>query len=264
MSYKAALIIVILATGTFLLYIWQFDFPELQDDLPQEITEEIKEPDSQSPAAGICDFYKGPTVIFQIQEGIPSPRCARVLPGQFLTFMNSSNANVSFVFAGRTLSIEPGESVTNGLRVETYLKPGVHVVPMDIYGGLGPEVWAQDSRTFEIDGIITQQFISARSFVMQTQSGELSLEVTDDTRITLPDGAPVSSDQFSTYLVPSTPVTVIAHITEANSGTALEIRINSASDSNPVACTLEAMLCPDGTAVGRVGPNCEFAPCPGQ
>jgi hypothetical protein len=30
----------------------------------------------------------------------------------------------------------------------------------------------------------------------------------------------------------------------------------------PVACTMEAKLCPDGTAVGRTGPNCEFAPCP--
>jgi len=28
------------------------------------------------------------------------------------------------------------------------------------------------------------------------------------------------------------------------------------------ACTLEAKLCPDGTYVGRTGPNCEFAPCP--
>lgn len=28
------------------------------------------------------------------------------------------------------------------------------------------------------------------------------------------------------------------------------------------ACTLEAKLCPDGTSVGRTGPNCEFAPCP--
>lgn len=28
------------------------------------------------------------------------------------------------------------------------------------------------------------------------------------------------------------------------------------------ACTTEAKVCPDGTAVGRVGPNCEFAPCP--
>ncbi|MEK7167652.1 MAG: TspO/MBR family protein [Patescibacteria group bacterium] len=32
--------------------------------------------------------------------------------------------------------------------------------------------------------------------------------------------------------------------------------------SRPVACTMEARLCPDGSAVGRVGPNCEFAPCP--
>lgn len=27
-------------------------------------------------------------------------------------------------------------------------------------------------------------------------------------------------------------------------------------------CTMEAMLCPDGSTVGRSGPNCEFAPCP--
>ncbi len=30
----------------------------------------------------------------------------------------------------------------------------------------------------------------------------------------------------------------------------------------PRACTQEAKLCPDGSAVGRTGPNCEFAPCP--
>lgn len=32
----------------------------------------------------------------------------------------------------------------------------------------------------------------------------------------------------------------------------------------PIACTRDAMICPDGSAVGRVGPNCEFAPCPGD
>ena len=31
-----------------------------------------------------------------------------------------------------------------------------------------------------------------------------------------------------------------------------------------VACTMEAKLCPDGSAVGRTGPNCEFAECPGE
>jgi hypothetical protein len=28
------------------------------------------------------------------------------------------------------------------------------------------------------------------------------------------------------------------------------------------ACTREAKICPDGTTVGREGPNCEFAACP--
>lgn len=28
------------------------------------------------------------------------------------------------------------------------------------------------------------------------------------------------------------------------------------------ACTLDALICPDGSSVGRTGPNCEFAPCP--
>lgn len=27
------------------------------------------------------------------------------------------------------------------------------------------------------------------------------------------------------------------------------------------ACTMEAKICPDGSSVGRVGPNCEFAKC---
>ena len=31
---------------------------------------------------------------------------------------------------------------------------------------------------------------------------------------------------------------------------------------NDVACTMEAKICPDGTSVGRSGPNCEFAACP--
>ncbi len=35
---------------------------------------------------------------------------------------------------------------------------------------------------------------------------------------------------------------------------------NSIKNGKP--CTMEAKLCPDGSAVGRTGPNCEFAPCP--
>ncbi|HEX4798913.1 MAG TPA: hypothetical protein VFV22_00035 [Candidatus Paceibacterota bacterium] len=34
--------------------------------------------------------------------------------------------------------------------------------------------------------------------------------------------------------------------------------------SDSVYCTMDAKICPDGSAVGRVGPHCEFAPCPGE
>lgn len=34
--------------------------------------------------------------------------------------------------------------------------------------------------------------------------------------------------------------------------------------NEPVACTMDAKVCPDGSYVGRIGPNCEFAACPGE
>lgn len=37
--------------------------------------------------------------------------------------------------------------------------------------------------------------------------------------------------------------------------------ISGCSKPQPQACTEEAKICPDGSAVGRIGPNCEFAPC---
>lgn len=33
------------------------------------------------------------------------------------------------------------------------------------------------------------------------------------------------------------------------------------STQKPVGCTMEAKLCPDGSSVGRTGPNCEFEAC---
>jgi hypothetical protein len=34
------------------------------------------------------------------------------------------------------------------------------------------------------------------------------------------------------------------------------------SQNTKIACTTEAKLCPDGSAVGRTGPKCEFTLCP--
>jgi len=38
-------------------------------------------------------------------------------------------------------------------------------------------------------------------------------------------------------------------------------REEAKNSQKPVACTEEAKVCPDGSAVGRTGPNCEFALC---
>ncbi len=43
----------------------------------------------------------------------------------------------------------------------------------------------------------------------------------------------------------------------------LSVFIGDKSD-NQIACTMEAKLCSDGSAVGRTGPKCEFAKCPDE
>ena len=45
---------------------------------------------------------------------------------------------------------------------------------------------------------------------------------------------------------------------------AILILIFLAGCTEPIqkGCTLEAKVCPDGSTVGRIGANCEFAPCP--
>ncbi len=38
--------------------------------------------------------------------------------------------------------------------------------------------------------------------------------------------------------------------------------ISGTAPTSQIACTQEALICPDGSSVGRSGPKCEFAPCP--
>jgi len=42
----------------------------------------------------------------------------------------------------------------------------------------------------------------------------------------------------------------------------LNYSIWTLNQETPVACTMDAKLCPDGSYVSRTGPNCEFALCP--
>ena len=40
--------------------------------------------------------------------------------------------------------------------------------------------------------------------------------------------------------------------------------ITTPTEEEAVFCTMDAKECPDGSYVGRIPPNCEFAPCPGN
>jgi len=57
-------------------------------------------------------------------------------------------------------------------------------------------------------------------------------------------------------------LTVLAVLIMSGAGCSGIPSIVPAPQPKPVACTMEAKLCPDGSAVGRTGPNCEFAACP--
>jgi hypothetical protein len=39
---------------------------------------------------------------------------------------------------------------------------------------------------------------------------------------------------------------------------------DTVSPNDEQGCTKEAQVCPDGSSVARVGPDCEFEPCPGE
>jgi len=49
-----------------------------------------------------------------------------------------------------------------------------------------------------------------------------------------------------------------------NNDSLIKSKTPSQDKGNDVVCTQEVKLCPDGNAVARVFPNCEFAPCPNQ
>jgi len=45
--------------------------------------------------------------------------------------------------------------------------------------------------------------------------------------------------------------------------TAYSVNPAASCTIEPIFCTQDAKLCPDGSSVGRLPPSCNFAPCPG-
>lgn len=99
-------------------------------------------PQSDSPAAGICDFYPGELIVFEIYPDIPSPRCARATPEQRLQVINRTDQDLDIWIGAYEYTIEPGAEQVIDAELGTYLAPGVHRVSTSAYGGGGgPELW---------------------------------------------------------------------------------------------------------------------------
>lgn len=76
-----------------------------------------------------------------------------------------------------------------------------------------------------------------------------------------PPAGPVITDLPATpWVAPPSKEATAAYIAKADPRTAVPLL--SSQEATQILCTQEAMVCPDGSTVGRTGPNCEFAPCP--
>lgn len=59
--------------------------------------------------------------------------------------------------------------------------------------------------------------------------------------------------------------TIITILIVAALGAGIYVYLESkkSAESEMVACTMDAKMCPDGSYVGRIRPKCEFQACPG-
>jgi hypothetical protein len=107
---------------------------------------DLKPPDSDAPAAGVCPDSSDGEVTIELHADIPSPRCARVLPESTLRIVNSTGEPVDFELGVFTGSLQPGDAASSGQAVGDFLAPGVHVIQSTAYGpdgemGGSGEIW---------------------------------------------------------------------------------------------------------------------------
>lgn len=91
------------------------------------------------------------------------------------------------------------------------------------------------------------------------ENGQTSPDVNNPLPPISPIGTPKGKAKLSlTVLIVAAIVAIIGFL-----GFVI-VFMNAQNTSGTNACTMEAKVCPDGSYVGRSGPNCEFDPCPGE
>lgn len=76
-----------------------------------------------------------------------------------------------------------------------------------------------------------------------------------------PSATPPANDKKGSPLLMISIILVVIALLAAVAYVVGATYVKNASKA-PVACTADAKLCPDGSSVGRSGPNCEFDACP--
>ena len=76
--------------------------------------------------------------------------------------------------------------------------------------------------------------------------------------------APVQEIPGTIITTSTSTTTVTGTSTATSTPTTVSSTSSTSVGGGVVMCTMDAKMCPDGTYVGRQGPSCQFAPCPGN
>lgn len=97
-------------------------------------------PDSETPAAGICDLASDNPVEVILTLDVPSPRCMKLQAGHRLLLINRTGSALVARLAWYEIPLEAGERLLLDVAVGSFLAPGVH--NLDQRGiGNSPALW---------------------------------------------------------------------------------------------------------------------------
>jgi hypothetical protein len=102
--------------------------------------EKLFAPESDTPAAGICQLVTDAVYIMTVSPDMPSPRCLQVPLGAIIGFNNQTGAPLKAHLGGYEFLLPENVEVVFNVPVGTYLAPGVHQLQLE-ENGSAPEIW---------------------------------------------------------------------------------------------------------------------------
>ncbi len=98
-------------------------------------------PYALEPAAGICQSFDGTVVTITINVDMPDPRCAKVLPDQTLTVVNTTLSSIQVSIGKFSSTVLPGAEYSITVPFGEYLAVGVH--QLTVRPCCGAELWLE-------------------------------------------------------------------------------------------------------------------------